>query len=100
MQPHCETSCLNGRDERKRHIGSSLNRPKWLPLSPALAIKLRHLKAAWALHFAHYNFCRIHSATSTVTTKPLLRSTTRMGRCALPIRLLPKVQVVWQRIDD
>ncbi len=31
-------------------------------LTNAFSKKLRHLKAACALHFAHYNFCRIHSS--------------------------------------
>jgi hypothetical protein len=29
-------------------------------LTNAFSKKLSHLKAACALHFAHYNFCRVH----------------------------------------
>ena len=31
-------------------------------LTNAFSKKLTNLKAACALHFAHYNFCRIHSS--------------------------------------
>jgi hypothetical protein len=31
-------------------------------LTNAFSHKLSHLKAAVALHFAYYNFCRIHSS--------------------------------------
>jgi hypothetical protein len=31
-------------------------------LTNAFSKKLSHLKAAVCLHFAHYNFCRIHSS--------------------------------------
>jgi hypothetical protein len=31
-------------------------------LTNAFSKKLTHLKAACALHFAHYNFCRVHSS--------------------------------------
>ena len=29
--------------------------------------KLPHLKAAITLHFAYYNFCRVHSSLKTTT---------------------------------
>jgi hypothetical protein len=31
-------------------------------LTNAFSKKLSHLKAAVALHFAYYNFCRVHSS--------------------------------------
>jgi hypothetical protein len=31
-------------------------------LTNAFSKKLSHLKAAVALHFAHYNLCRVHSS--------------------------------------
>jgi len=31
-------------------------------LTNAFSKKLENLKAALALHFAHYNFCRVHSS--------------------------------------
>jgi hypothetical protein len=31
-------------------------------LTNAFSKKLSHLKAAISLHFAHYNFCRVHSS--------------------------------------
>jgi hypothetical protein len=31
-------------------------------LTNAFSKKLENLKAACALHFAHYNFCRVHSS--------------------------------------
>jgi len=31
-------------------------------LANAFSKKLSHLKAAVALHFAYYNFCRVHSS--------------------------------------
>lgn len=31
-------------------------------LTNAFSKKLENLKAAVALHFAHYNFCRVHSS--------------------------------------
>src|SRR6266513_5676083 len=34
-------------------------------LTNAFSKKLSHLKAALTLHFAYYNFCRIHSSIKT-----------------------------------
>ena len=35
---------------------------RFTQLTNAFSKKLSHLKAAVALHFAHYNFCRLHSS--------------------------------------
>jgi hypothetical protein len=35
---------------------------KWFSCRINARIKLSHLKAAVALHFAYYNFCRVHSS--------------------------------------
>jgi hypothetical protein len=37
-------------------------------LTNAFSKKLSHLKAAVALHFAHYNFCRVHQTLRVTPT--------------------------------
>jgi len=36
--------------------------PRFTRLTNAFSKKLANLKAAVALHFAYYNFCRVHSS--------------------------------------
>jgi hypothetical protein len=42
--------------------GRHIRRPRFTRLTNALSKKGENLEAAVALHFMHYNFCRIHQS--------------------------------------
>jgi IS1 family transposase len=46
----------------RQNLTMRMSMRRFTRLTNAFSKKLRHLKAACALHFAHYNFCRIHSS--------------------------------------
>src|SRR4030088_2403788 len=70
--------CIGARKERiegsldPKHISTSfverqnltmrMQMRRFTRLTNAFSKKLSHLKAAVALHFAYYNFCRVHSS--------------------------------------
>jgi IS1 family transposase len=62
---------IDGRPDPERICTSHVERQnltmrmqmrRFTRLTNAFSKKLAHLKAACALHFAHYNFCRVHSS--------------------------------------
>lgn len=46
----------------RQNLTMRMQMRRFTRLTNAFSKKLRHLKAACALHFAHYNFCRVHSS--------------------------------------
>jgi hypothetical protein len=54
---HISTSCVERQNLTLRMQLRRLTRP-----TNAFSKKLSHSKAAVALHFAYYNFCRVHSS--------------------------------------
>jgi IS1 family transposase len=44
----------------RQNLTMRMQMRRFTRLTNAFSKKLRHLKAACALHFAHYNFCRVH----------------------------------------
>jgi len=58
--PDPERICTSHVERQNLTIRMQMRR--FTRLTNAFSKKLRHLKAACALHFAHYNFCRIHSS--------------------------------------
>jgi hypothetical protein len=46
----------------RQNLTMRMQMRRFTRLTNAFSKKLRHLKAACALHFAHYNFCRIHQS--------------------------------------
>jgi hypothetical protein len=49
------TSCIERQNRTLRMMSRRFTR-----LTNAFSKSLKHLKAAITLHFAHYNFCRVH----------------------------------------
>jgi IS1 family transposase len=67
----CRTGVLNGDPDPERICTSHIERQnltmrmqmrRFTRLTNAFSKRLTNLKAACALHFAHYNFCRVHSS--------------------------------------
>ena len=46
----------------RQNLTMRMQMRRFTRLTNAFSKKLRHLKAACALHFAHYNFCRVHQS--------------------------------------
>jgi IS1 family transposase len=46
----------------RQNLTMRMQMRRFTRLTNAFSKKLTHLKAACALHFAHYNFCRVHSS--------------------------------------
>jgi IS1 family transposase len=46
----------------RQNLTMRMQMRRFTRLTNAFSKSLRHLKAAVALHFAHYNFCRVHSS--------------------------------------
>ena len=46
----------------RQNLGVRMSMRRLTRLTNAFSKKLDNLKAAAALHFAHYNFCRIHGS--------------------------------------
>jgi IS1 family transposase len=46
----------------RQNLTMRMQMRRFTRLTNAFSKRLRHLKAACALHFAHYNFCRVHSS--------------------------------------
>jgi IS1 family transposase len=58
--PDPERICTSHVERQNLTIRMAMRR--FTRLTNAFSKKLSHLKAACALHFAHYNFCRVHSS--------------------------------------
>jgi len=56
-EDHISTSFVE-----RQNLTMRMQMRRFTRLTNAFSKKLAHLKAACALHFAHYNFCRIHSS--------------------------------------
>src|SRR5579863_8274257 len=54
---HVSTSYIE-----RQNLTIRMQMRRFTRLTNAFSKKLTHLKAACALHFAHYNFCRVHSS--------------------------------------
>src|SRR5258707_3287805 len=48
------------RDIERQNLTMRMQLRRFTRLTNAFSKKLSHLTAACALHFAHYNFCRVH----------------------------------------
>jgi hypothetical protein len=46
----------------RQNLTMRMQMRRFTRLTNAFSKKLENLKAAIALHFAHYNFCRVHSS--------------------------------------
>jgi hypothetical protein len=46
----------------RQNLTMRMQMRRFTRLTNAFSKKLTNLKAACALHFAHYNFCRVHSS--------------------------------------
>jgi IS1 family transposase len=56
-EDHISTSFVE-----RQNLTMRMQMRRFTRLTNAFSKKLAHLKAACALHFAHYNFCRVHSS--------------------------------------
>ena len=77
---HARRSAIAGRPNRRRISTSLVERQnltvrmsvrRFTRLTNAFSKKMENLEAAVALHFAHYNFCRIHS---TIRVTPAMEA--------------------------
>ncbi len=55
----------------RQNLTMRMSMRRFTRLTNAFSKKLEHLKAAVAVHFAHYNFVRIHS---TITCTPAMEA--------------------------
>jgi hypothetical protein len=58
--PNPEVSLISTSHIERQNLTMRMQLRRFTRLTNAFSKKLSHLKAACALHFAHYNFCRIH----------------------------------------
>jgi IS1 family transposase len=59
-RPDSEHICTS--HVERQNLTMRMQMRRFTRLTNAFSKKLAHLKAACALHFAHYNFCRVHSS--------------------------------------
>jgi len=57
-----DPSCISTSYVERQNLTMRMAMRRFTRLTNAFSKKLTNLKAACALHFAHYNFCRVHSS--------------------------------------
>ncbi len=89
MQEHISTSLIE-----RQNLTMRMSMRRFSRLTNAFSKKIENLRAAVGLHFAHYNFVRIHRSINVTLRQWLLESQTRYGQWAISrkrfqIRTLP-----------